>query len=239
MTGTVEFQQIKTQLIQEIKEGDLLEALTLMFRHIRGDAPSRERLQQLTQRFDQLRLQQLQGRITTVSAHQMQNELVGDVLEWMDTIESGHFQPIGDASLGSAQCYDNPLLVVAHNSHSIKQLEEIFYLLRFREVEVRNLQAASPDSGIYDLVVFDNTDLEPCPDRGLLDTQKLSDPQVISDRTRLMERFFEETDFFMLHYGPTNFLTQEQPDRLRGAANRIELFRELHLLRSLVETLKV
>jgi len=214
-------QEVRTKLYNALGDDRMDDALGLLIDHVKKDSTAWEKLYDLRQDYNMLKTRILQRGIDIADAELERNRLSGVIVDFFHDLKQEDIRPDGAYT---GQLIGNPILFLTHNTRQNEDIQVFAEMLKFSNVVVRNLMAYTPENEAYDLVVFDNKDLNRCDSREQMEQGKVENVGLLEDRIDLMDRFRQKTTYYFIHYGPYLFYPEEYRERFFQASTRLGLY---------------
>lgn len=205
--------QLKSQTETLITENQLQDALLLLKQYLDTKGGRlKSGIIQLSRQYNDLMDEKIAQTISRSEYTLEMNKLSQSIMMFLNKIEEVHLKK---SMTSSHQKIANPLLLIAHDDKSGKDLQELLLDLNFTNVTVVGLTFTKENINLkdYHLIIFDNTDL-PSPPRGGRLTEE--EQSFINMRTDVMNYVINNSPKFIVHYG--NFLHWIDAHRNRAQA---------------------
>lgn len=228
--------ELRNLVYEAISQDDMDSAFGYMIDGLKAEGRVWDELEGLRKAYNFLKVRILQKSVLTEDEKIEANRLAGELLDLFPKLSPDDLHKDQTYSMG---LISNPILIITHSEAQNLDVQAFGKMLKFSGIEVRNLMSYIPEDGVYDLIIFDNMDLDRCDTEEQWNKGAVKHRQHMQDRIHLMERYLEKTHYYFIHYGPPLFWCAQHHNRIQQADNRLELFGSIHEMLRFLNAFKV
>jgi len=157
-----------------------------------------------------------------------------DLLDFVDTLEDSDLETNSKVNYN---IIENPILVMT-NEEDVDELKSFFTQLNFMNVKVCPY-GEQVEIDPYDIIVYDNQDLEICKKEDELIGLKEEQKKLIQERILLMNNVVKYSNKFIIHFGGMFYWVGRNRKRVHAANSQFSLYARTKELVDFINTYRV